>query len=283
LLEPDEILKYFTGQIETSECINTSERLQIKPEEYLAKRSIANLTAGKPSGQMSEEKFASLKVLKTEDRERLPEIIREIDFEANLEENRRNLDGLRMKERILESKNSRMRKNRVFLVVTEVFQALRRAAREGHSGAEHQGREVKPDYPRRDPLSLPAGRSQANHHGSQRPAERKPVPAKREELFGGREVSGSLTKVHPAIGSEVSGDERGGVQVRDQRPGGGIRDLRRHGFHQLAEETVRRGVDFRDRVVAIFLNDNPYQFKTAEKLYGESNIAKLMTKSSPGS
>lgn len=31
------------------------------------------------------------------------------------------------------------------------------------------------------------------------------------------------------------------------------------------------------------MNDNPYQFKTAEKLYGESNIAKLMTKSSPGS
>jgi hypothetical protein len=77
---------------------------------------------------MSEEKFASLKVLKTEAREKVPEIIREIDFEANLEENRKNLEGLRMKERLLESKNSRLRKGRVSIVVIQVFQTLCRVA-----------------------------------------------------------------------------------------------------------------------------------------------------------
>lgn len=89
---------------------------------------MSHLIPGKPSGPMSEEKFASLKVLKTEAREKMPEIIREIDFEANLEENRKNLEGLRMKERLLESKNSRLRKGRVSIVVIQVFQTLCRVA-----------------------------------------------------------------------------------------------------------------------------------------------------------
>lgn len=33
-----------------------------------------------------------------------------------------------------------------------------------------------------------------------------------------------------------------------------------------------------DRVVAIFLNDNRYQFKDSQKIWGEANIAKLLTK-----
>lgn len=33
-----------------------------------------------------------------------------------------------------------------------------------------------------------------------------------------------------------------------------------------------------DRVVAIFLTDNPYQFRSSEKNFKERNIAKLLTK-----
>lgn len=38
------------------------------------------------------------------------------------------------------------------------------------------------------------------------------------------------------------------------------------------------GSNKRDNVVAIFLSDNPYQFKDSKKNYGEDNIAKLLTK-----
>lgn len=37
----------------------------------------------------------------------------------------------------------------------------------------------------------------------------------------------------------------------------------------------------RDRVVAIFLTDNPYQFKNSKQQFQEENIAKLLTKCRP--
>lgn len=50
------------------------------------------------------------------------------------------------------------------------------------------------------------------------------------------------------------------------------------GARKKCEYSIVISLKFRDRVVAIFLTDNPYQFKNSKQQFQEENIAKLLTK-----
>jgi hypothetical protein len=124
MLISEEIIKYFTGSVHTSEDLNTSE-LMVVPSKHqvadLGKRSTNSTDLAKPIGGLVDEKSGSLKLLKTDSvlgttSTKLLEGIEPADktkADAFFEECKKNLHLVRSKERALESKNTRMRTHKV--------------------------------------------------------------------------------------------------------------------------------------------------------------------------
>ena len=239
----------------------------MKSKDLLAKRSTLG-SAGKPNGAHPEENLPPLKFLISASNGTITEILKEPNLSVNIPP----LEAIAKRERASETKNGRLRTGKSFKFCIDLLEATgaKQPDKKDKSnltvlqeikGSSSSGFEearpiiVVPNAPHQGNLSL-FNAVDFLKNGTYRSPEL--ISKKAEEKLNDTKVTFTTQINEEDVTFEVTNDP----------------SMLKASNKLYASLTS-------DHVVAIFLLANsPHQFRTAEKIYGEGNIAKLLKRCS---